>query len=334
MGRTNAGWYLQQLLKLGAAAHVPRLSETFLVWDGDMIALWPQRVFGGRAGNTDRRRVARHVGGYAIDSYAPAYEILTGGAPMRKAPDGSSYVTHEMAMERRFVAEMLEAFEKNYEDYLRASGSDENRVRGGVGGGRGEGGEVAGAERRGEEGGGVAKTIASRPRRAGRSGGGGGKGGGKGGGGNGGGVPRMLAAEEMAADGTLDASPSDDRSPSETETSSLPRWAAAILGSVPRDAVRLGFSEYASYASWVAANHPETVELAPARLWSRHPFGPTLGSAGIRVARGLRSDGLCCPTANVVRAMKFLGYRYAGFEIGHVDACGLDDPKHSDAYGV
>ena len=94
-----------------------------------------------------------------------------------------------------------------------------------------------------------------------------------------------ISAEEMAADGTLDASPSDDRSPSETETSSLPRWAAAILGSVPRDAVRLGFSEYASYASWVAANHPETVELAPARLWSRHPFGPTLGSAGIRVAR-------------------------------------------------
>jgi hypothetical protein len=142
----------------------------------------------------------------------------------------------------------------------------------------------------------------------------------------------MLAAEEMAADGTLDESPSDDRSPS--ETSSLPRWAAAILGSVPRDAVRLGFSEYASYASWVAANHPETVELAPARLWSRHPFGPTLGSAGIRVARGLHSDGLCCPTTNVVRAMKFLGYRYAGFEIGHVDACGLDNPKHRDAYGV
>ena len=45
--------------------------------------------------------------------------------------------------------------------------------------------------------------------------------------------------------------------------------------------LHLGFSEYGAYASWVAAHHPETVQLAPRRLWSRHPMGPLIGSLGI-----------------------------------------------------
>ena len=95
-----------------------------------------------------------------------------------------------------------------------------------------------------------------------------------------------------------------------------------------------GFSEYAAYASWVAAKHPESVEVAPTRRWSRHPLGPVIGSLGVRLQRMLNGNGLCCPGAGVVKWMKLFGYQYAGFEIGHVPSCGLDLPRHRDSYGL
>ena len=133
----------------------------------------------------------------------------------------------------------------------------------------------------------------------------------------------------------------------------MPAWAAAVLASLPPDKLTLGFSgafifistwairltscfltEYAAYASWVAAKHPESVELAPTRRWSRHPLGPVIGSLGVRAQRMLNGHGLCCPGAGVVRWMKLFGYQYAGFEIGHVPSCGLDLPRHRDSYGL
>jgi hypothetical protein len=133
----------------------------------------------------------------------------------------------------------------------------------------------------------------------------------------------------------------------------MPAWAAAVLASLPPDKLTLGFSgafifistwairmtscfltEYAAYASWVAAKHPESVELAPTRRWSRHPLGPVIGSLGVRAQRVLNGNGLCCPGAGVVKWMKLFGYQYAGFEIGHVPSCGLDLPRHRDSYGL
>ena len=35
----RAGWYFQQLLKLGAARGLPTLSQYFIIWDLDMIPL-------------------------------------------------------------------------------------------------------------------------------------------------------------------------------------------------------------------------------------------------------------------------------------------------------
>ena len=103
LGRELSGWYLQQLLKLGAARHVPDLSHTFLVWDPDMIVLEPFSVFSKqRSGATGKDRVMRHVGGYVIAEYEYAYEKLT-GEKLALAPDGSSYVTHQMVFERQIA---------------------------------------------------------------------------------------------------------------------------------------------------------------------------------------------------------------------------------------
>jgi hypothetical protein len=67
LGREMSGWYLQQLLKLGAATHVPNLSPTFLVWDPDMIVLWPMRLLGAQSLVSGSNRVVRLYKLNAVD---------------------------------------------------------------------------------------------------------------------------------------------------------------------------------------------------------------------------------------------------------------------------
>lgn len=284
LGRERAGWYLQQLVKLGVARHLPDLTSTFLVWDPDMIALEPFRVFSTeRSGRTGRERVVRHVGGYAIKSYERAYVALT-GEQMASAPDGSSYVTHAMTFERAFAEELLGAFADAWEDRIRDEPGRERSFLPDPEFSANDFGET------------LANDAASR------------------------------------VDGASSSSGGLEKRRAEPHA---PTWARAILASLNPDHLDLGFSEYASYASWVATHHPETVEVVPHRAWTRHPLGPMLGSFGIRIlSRWSPAPGLCCPSAFAVRAMKLLGYQYGGFEAGHVRSCGYDAPEHARAYGL
>ena len=120
MGRSNGGWYLQQLVKLGAARYLRGLSDTFLIWDPDMIPLWPVRVFGAQASsaNGGKRRAFRQIGGYVIRAYESSYEKLVPGERVQYAPDGSSYVTHQMVVEKAYVEELLGAFGEAWERRL------------------------------------------------------------------------------------------------------------------------------------------------------------------------------------------------------------------------
>ena len=291
LGRERAGWYLQQLIKLGVARHLPDLTSTFLVWDPDMIALEPFRVFSSeRSGKTGKERVVRHVGGYAIRSYEDAYARLT-GEPLASAPDGSSYVTHAMTFERAFAEELLGAFADAWEDTVRKRAEDlfqqTEQKRTSLG---------AETTARLEE---EDETFV---------------------------LSRDTSARETS--GATAGAPTKTRA-------RMPTWARAILASLNPEHLDLGFSEYASYASWVATHHPETVEVVPHRAWTRHPLGPMLGSSGIRILRRWSPvPNLCCPSAFAVRAMKLLGYQYGGFEVGHVRSCGYDRPEHERAYGV
>lgn len=284
LGRERAGWYLQQLVKLGVARHLPDLTSTFLVWDPDMIALEPFRVFSTeRSGRTGRERVVRHVGGYAIRSYERAYVALT-GEQMASAPDGSSYVTHAMTFERAFVEELLGAFADAWEDRIRDEPGREQSFL-----------PEFSANVFGE----------TRP---------------------------TFSASRDSVGASRDGGLELENRRAEPHA---PTWARAILASLNPDHLDLGFSEYASYASWVATHHPETVEVVPHRAWTRHPLGPMLGSFGIRIlSRWSPAPGLCCPSAFAVRAMKLLGYQYGGFEAGHVRSCGYDAPEHERAYGL
>ncbi len=65
-----------------------------------------------------------------------------------------------------------------------------------------------------------------------------------------------------------------------------------------------GFSEYASYASWVRTHHPESQRLTRKKTWLRYGLG---GEAAIRFVRRLSPSGLCCPPRTVLLWTRLLG---------------------------
>ena len=313
-----------------------------------------------------------------------SYETLT-NERIQYAPDGSSYVTHQMVMEKAYVEELLGVFAETWERKLSLTSAVMASKLAPVGGGasiddkndeqlvnaheiedyvmnaESDGEDTTGGwrdtddfvrrkmnrRRRGlamfeawpeDKGSGKMKRRNSAdPRRAGAFAKG---------------IPEGVAdgGAEVGAELGVEANTAVHIN---AVPRPMPAWAAAVLASLPPDKLTLGFSgafifisiwaigmtscfftEYAAYASWVAAKHPESVEVAPTRRWSRHPLGPVIGSLGVRLQRMLNGNGLCCPGAGVVKWMKLFGYQYAGFEIGHVPSCGLDLPRHRDSYGL
>ena len=118
----------------------------------------------------------------------------------------------------------------------------------------------------------------------------------------------MLAAFAEAAP--------EPRSSCGEAAAAMPRWAAAVLCALPGASsgndIHLGFSEYASYASWTAAHAPDDVAVAPTRLWTRHPRG---GAAAVAAQRLVHPHGRCCPSRRLLAATAAQGWLYTGFEV-------------------
>lgn len=91
-----------------------------------------------------------------------------------------------------------------------------------------------------------------------------------------------------------------------------------------------GFSEYASYASWVMQHHRDSMYVEPKRTWSRHPAGGWLGMVALRL---WHENGLCCPAQWMLSLMRMLGNTFVGFEIGH-HLCDATNDKYKEAYGL
>jgi len=223
-----------QFLKLGAPFYIPDLSPRFLLWDSDMIALRPLNL-------TDAGgRVRRHTGGSRSKSYDMAYARLT-GSRLRRAKDGSSFITHHMVVDVAALRDMLAVF------------------------------------------------ASSEPAKCADPAGAGG--------------PRAAA---------------------------MPRWAAAVLCSLDTDNLHTGFSEYASYASWVAdtQGHKGGVVYVPQGAWTRHPFN---WRTALVFTRGWHPSRLCCPTrALLANAARRDGrWEFTGFEVGHHSRlCGYNRRVH------
>eukprot|EP00210_Caulerpa_lentillifera_P008596 g8200.t1 len=108
-------------------------------------------------------------------------------------------------------------------------------------------------------------------------------------------------------------------------------WVWSVLNALPEQRLHMGFSEYASYASWILTHHPDSVYVENKKTWSRYPVGGTIGMALLAY---WSEDKLCCPQTTMVKTMQNLGYQYFGMEIGHQQACRYDNDKFVNGYGI
>ncbi|KXZ47635.1 hypothetical protein GPECTOR_34g794 [Gonium pectorale] len=107
-------------------------------------------------------------------------------------------------------------------------------------------------------------------------------------------------------------------------------WVWRILSSVEPSTADLGFSEYASYISWVRQRYPLSQRLAKRKTWVRHPFGQTT----VKLLRFLRHDRCCCPSPLLLSLVRTLGFVYTGYEVGHIEECRYSEPQHETSYGL
>lgn len=113
-GHSTAGWWLQQFVKFSFVntpllADFP-LSETFLIWDSDLILLDHFDAI-----NADGR-MPLMAGGKAhaligdVCPYGYSYRALT-GHDTAIAPGNRGYIPHHMVVHKPFLVEMLQAFQ-------------------------------------------------------------------------------------------------------------------------------------------------------------------------------------------------------------------------------
>ena len=134
-------------------------------------------------------------------------------------------------------------------------------------------------------------------------------------------------------------------------------WPWNILRNIDPEYIGYGFSEYASYVSWMLQTHPDEVvssyyqspfpipsripvhkltsfplqQVKSRRTWSRYPPGASLGVAFLKL---ISPNHLCCPTNSFLRLVKPLGYEFMGFEIGHSNLCGYHKKEYDLSYGL
>jgi hypothetical protein len=109
-------------------------------------------------------------------------------------------------------------------------------------------------------------------------------------------------------------------------------WVAHVLENLPEDELFTGFSEYASYISWVKQQHPEQQHILARKTWVRTPLG---GWLGMWLASASQAEGLCCPTSWLHRLQYVAGLQYYGFELGHHKFCRFRAvSQHRGVYGL
>eukprot|EP00958_Prasinococcus_capsulatus_P029224 scaffold7379_cov366-Prasinococcus_capsulatus_cf.AAC.8 len=123
----------------------------------------------------------------------------------------------------------------------------------------------------------------------------------------------------------LDAFASSKATPPAGAARGSTNWAINILGAISSNItqLRLGFSEYGSYVSWVLHKHPQSLHITEAKTWTRHPL---LGVWAI--------GGVCCPNRRQLWWSKLVGYQYIGWEVGHYAHMCHWDQTSRELYGL
>jgi hypothetical protein len=104
------GWWYQQLIKLGAGTLIPDISETYVVWDSDLIQTrrWPILCPNDNGIFVPTVALLQDASKHPMifNQYAKAMEELLVMAPMHPS-GGGTFIAHHMPMNRNVVQEML-----------------------------------------------------------------------------------------------------------------------------------------------------------------------------------------------------------------------------------
>ena len=106
----EAGWWIQQLIKLGASTQIDRISPTYIVWDGDLVPTrrWKLCDY-NQNGDVEfyvaiLQSEAKSV--FNSTQYAACMEALTGMTPVEPI-GGGTFVSHHMTFNKMRVLELL-----------------------------------------------------------------------------------------------------------------------------------------------------------------------------------------------------------------------------------
>ncbi|KAG2435220.1 hypothetical protein HXX76_007302 [Chlamydomonas incerta] len=335
-GRELSGWYMQQFLKLGSALALPQLSQHYVVWDLDMILLRPVQLLfppgpSDPAGSPTRTLV--NIGGSVSPGYMAAFRRLM-RRPLEFAPDGTSFVTHWMVVYKPYLLEFLRELSLGTPGSSRSSsgatgGGSSSRLRGAGGSSdSSSSSSTAGRELQAEAAGQDEGTGAAAGRRLSSSSTGddAGIGAGDPGGAD---ASTGAGASRGLKQGVATTVPGSDQA-SATKGLDPLGWVWRILSAVEPSSADLGFSEYASYITWVRQRYPASQKLADRKTWIRHPFG----QGTVKLLRLLRADRCCCPSAWLLRLVRLLGFMYTGYEVGHIEECRYSEPQYATSYGL
>jgi len=109
------GWWYQQLIKLGAGLYIEHLSETYIVWDSDLIPLtrWP--LFSTAPDGITRvpvvallQAASKHPN--ILREYRRATLSLLGHDILTPHGNSGTFVAHHMPFRKEAVRDMLESF--------------------------------------------------------------------------------------------------------------------------------------------------------------------------------------------------------------------------------
>lgn len=111
------GWWYQQLIKLGAGLYIENLSETYVVWDSDLIPLrrWP--LFSTAPDGITRvpvvallQSASKHPG--IFREYRRATLSLLGHDLLAPYGNAGTFVSHHMPFQKATVLDMLQSFRR------------------------------------------------------------------------------------------------------------------------------------------------------------------------------------------------------------------------------
>ncbi|CAM9861737.1 unnamed protein product, partial [Ectocarpus fasciculatus] len=110
------GWWLQQLIKLGAAFQVPGISPVYICWDADLVPVRPWRLCGRGEGGEARFFIAilqaAPRSAFNRAEYAACMRALCGFEP-RHPIGGGTFVSHHMCFHTAVVGELLQHMQRH-----------------------------------------------------------------------------------------------------------------------------------------------------------------------------------------------------------------------------